>query len=208
MQPPSPPPWTESAIRDTIATITRHPDYQRALRESLWDRFTRWIWDHVVDLITTVGRSDFTRTVTIVVIVLIVLLVVARIAIGISAERKLRYVGAATRANLGGATLLADAEALAAKGEYTAAAHALYAAMLAAYAARGEVRLHPSKTTGDYARELRRRNAPTLREFQSFRSRYDRVIYGDMTCSGPDYHALAQDARTVIVRDGAHQRAA
>ncbi|MEO7522056.1 MAG: DUF4129 domain-containing protein [Gemmatimonas sp.] len=193
------PAWSESAIRDTIATIAKGADYQRALTESLWDRLTRWIWERVVDLISTVGSSGRTRTITIAMVVIILLLIVARIAIGINAERRLRHAGPLPRANVGGATLLASAESLAAKGEFTAAAHALYGALLAACAARGDLRLHASKTTGDYARELRNRNSPTLRAFQSFRLRYDRVIYGDMRCSADDYTALSLDARALIV---------
>ena len=212
MQQSSTSPWTEAAVRDTIAAITRGKDYQRALTESLWDRFTRWLWENVMELISAAGSSNVTRTITIVAIAVIVLLVVARIAIGVSAERALRRTGAAARPNIGGAALLADAEALAARGEYTAAAHALFAGMIAACAARGEVRLHASKTTGDYARELRRRDAGTLRAFQLFRARYDRVIYGDMVCSAADYGALAQEARSVIAgaagRTNAPDRAA
>lgn len=191
-------PWPDRAIRDTIAVITRDADYQRALTQSLWDRFTRWLWDHLVDLVNSVSGSDFTRTVTIAMLVLVVVLVIARIAIGISAERALRHTGPGTRAGIGGEAMLASADALAAKGDFTGAAHALYAATLAALAARGEVRLHTSKTTGDYARELRRRTAAAWRPFQSFRSRYDRVIYGDMRCSEADYVALQRDARTMV----------
>lgn len=200
-------PWPDRAIRDTIAAITKDADYQRALTQSLWDRMTRWIWDHVVNFLTSVGSSNLTRTITIAMVVLIVVLVAARIAIGISAERALRHAGAGARANPGDEALLASADALAARGEFTAAAHALFAAALAALAARGEVRLHASKTTGDYARELRRRNASALRPFQSFRSRYDRVIYGDMRCTEADYAALQRDARA-MVGAAAHERAA
>jgi hypothetical protein len=208
MQQAGTPPWSESAIRDTIATITKGADYQRALTESLWDRFTRWIWERVMDLLSSVNGSSLTRTITVGMIVLILVLIAARIAIGISAERKLRRTGPASRPNVGGATLLADAETLAAQGDFTAAAHALYAGTLAALAARGEIRLHASKTTGDYARELRRRNSTSLPSLQSFRSRYDRVIYGDMRCSEGDYRALERDARAMIVREPTRERAA
>ena len=202
------PPWTESAIRDTIATITKGADYQRALTESLWDRFTRWIWERVMDLLSSVNGSNLTRTITIFTIVLLIVLIAARIAIGISAERALRRGGPASRASIGGATQLADADALAAKGDFTAAAHALYAGVLAALAARGAIRLHASKTTGDYGRELRKNTSPSLPSFQSFRSRYDRVIYGDMRCSESDYRMLERDARAMIVREPSRERAA
>jgi hypothetical protein len=194
-------PWTEGAIRDTVAAIASHPDYQRALTQSIWDRVARWLMERIIDLFSLVGASPYSRIVTIVALVIIVALIVARLAIGLSAERRLRGDVRPNRVAVSGVTMLSDADRLAAGGDYTAAAHALFAALLAACAARGELRLHPSKTTGDYARELRRRNAPSLRPFQSFRSRYDRVIYGDMRVSAEEYATLAREARALVSRE-------
>ena len=198
-------PWAESAIRDTVASIASNPDYQRALTTSIWDRVVRWILERLGDLFSAIGGTSYGRIITIAALVLVVSLILVRIAIGISAERRLRGDPRPGRATVSGTTMLSDAERLAASGDFTAAAHALFAALLAACAARGELRLHPSKTTGDYARDLRRRNAPSLRGFQSFRSRYDRVIYGDMQVSASEYATLAAEARALILRE---QRAA
>lgn len=93
-----------------------------------------------------------------------------------------------------------DAERLARAGEFTAAAHALYGALLARLAAGGEVRVHPSKTAGDYARELRRRASRAQPAFQAFRARYDRVIYGTGRCSADEFAALLLDARPLLER--------
>jgi hypothetical protein len=93
---------------------------------------------------------------------------------------------------------MAEAERLAAAGDYVAAAHALCGALLDSYAARGEIRLHRSKTTGDYARELRRRQAPQASAFQTFRRRYDRMVYGSITIDGAEYQELASLARTQL----------
>ena len=195
--------WSESALRDTIAEIARQSEYQRELTTSLAARALRWLGDLLDALFTSVRGAPYGREITIAVVGLLVALVVARIVIGVRAERALVAARVPRKATVADLTALADAERLAQAGEFTAAAHALFAALLRACAARGEIRLHPSKTTGDYARELRRRSMPSLRPFQSFRSRYDRVIYGDMQCSADDYAALATDARQLLGRERA-----
>lgn len=203
MQPAQGTPWSAAAVRDTIAAIARGEEYQRALTDSIWSRITRWIAERIADLVSSISGTPNGRLITIGLLVAVVVLVALRLAIGISAERSARRVPRGARASGAGAPLLADAERLASAGDYTGAAHALFAALLAACAARGDVRLHASKTTGDYARELRRRNAPLLPPFQAFRGRYDRVIYGDLQCSADDYRALAQQARQLIDRERA-----
>lgn len=197
-------PWGAEAVRDTIAAVVRHPDYQRALTDSLWNRIGRWLVERIADLIAGIRGSPTGRTVTIALLVLVVALIVARIVIGINAERGARRAPRALRTAGTGAAMFSDAERLAAAGDFTGAAHALFAALLAACAARGEIRLHSSKTTGDYARELRMRQSSSLRAFQAFRARYDRVIYGDLQCSADDYAALSREARSLTV----HERAA
>ena len=208
LQPPASPPgtapgtapgtWGDAAIRDTIASIARASEYQRELTTSIASRALRWFGDLLDALFTSVRGAPYGREVTIAVVALLVAIVVARIVIGVRADRALVAARVPRKATGADRSALADAERLAQAGDFTAAAHALFAALLRACAARGEVRLHPSKTTGDYARELRRRNTPSLRPFQSFRSRYDRVIYGDMQCSAGDYAALSTDARQVL----------
>ncbi|MFN0097349.1 MAG: DUF4129 domain-containing protein [Gemmatimonadaceae bacterium] len=91
-----------------------------------------------------------------------------------------------------------EAERLAASGDHLAAAQSLCAALLGACARRGEVVLHQSKTTGDYAREMRRRNAPSLSAFQRFRARYDRVIYDAQACDAAEYAALLSAATPLL----------
>ena len=90
-----------------------------------------------------------------------------------------------------------SAEALAAAGQFTDAAHVLYGATLALLATRGQIRLHVSKTNGDYARELRRRGAAAHGPFRRFGRRYDRIIYGTGTCDAAEYAALLEEARMV-----------
>lgn len=82
------------------------------------------------------------------------------------------------------------AQRLATEGRYTEAAHALYGALLARVAARVPLRLHPSKTAGDYARDLRG-TAPTIfGPFREFARSYEVVIYGLGTCDRSRFDGL------------------
>ena len=63
-------------------------------------------------------------------------------------------------------------------GDYAGACHLLYAAVLDRMAKVDGLRLHPSKTSGDYWRELRRRGSPAGDDFRLFARRFDRAVYG------------------------------
>lgn len=190
--------WSDQAVRDTIAKIARSPEYQRSIKDSLMSQLFRWIGDQINDFLRFVSNSSNGRLIVTVLVLLGVALIVARVVIGIRAERLQGRITGPRHISAARTIQLADAERLAAMGDYTAAAHALFASLLTAGAARGEFRVHPSKTTGDYVSELRRRKAGWFRPFQSFRSRYDRVIYGDMQCSADDYQALMTDVRQMM----------
>lgn len=195
---PIPQGWSDSAIRDTIAAIARDPAYQRDIGQSIMGRAMRWFWMQVDRLMDAIHGLPHGRAIALAVVALLVSLIVARVLIGVRAEQRMRGRSARTHLQLSRNVSLSDAERLAQEGNYTAAAHTLFASLLLAGGARGEFKVHPSKTTGDYARELRRRQGPWLRPFQSFRSRYDRVIYGDRRCTVDDYQALERDARVML----------
>ncbi len=197
------PPWTDAAVRDSIAAIVRQPAYQRDLGQSALNKILRWLWDRFEQLLDALKALPHGREVAIALLLVVVLFIVARVVIGIRAGRDAERVVARGQTAAGRNVSLLDAERLAANGDYTAAAHVLFSALLTAGAARGEFRVHPSKTTGDYARDLRRKRAQWASSFQSFRSRYDRVIYGDMTCTAEDYRALLNDTRDMLARDRA-----
>jgi hypothetical protein len=192
--------WSSGAVHDTVAAIARQAAYQRSLETTLWRRF----WDEFNRLVNEffdLFRGSATgRNVTIALLVLLAVLVVARFVVAARAARE-DAEPRDHRARRGGANdPWSDAERFAASGRYTEAAHALFAALLSAFAARGEVRLHASKTAGDYARELQRRGSPAQGGFQAFRRRYDGVIYGVGTCNAEEYAALLQDAQPLLVR--------
>lgn len=70
------------------------------------------------------------------------------------------------------------ADALAAQGRHEEAAHALYRGVVLSLGRVERLRLDPSRTSGDYARELRRRGAGSLVPFRAFTRRFDVVVYG------------------------------
>jgi len=84
------------------------------------------------------------------------------------------------------------AKRLAARGAYTEAAHALYGALLGRVSARVPLRLHPSKTAGDYARDLRS-TAPTIfGPFREFARGYEVVMYRLGSCDQPRFQSLLE----------------
>ena len=189
--------WPAQAVRDTVAAIARQDVYERSLGSTLWRR----IWDTLMRwfdaFLALFDDSETARYVTIGLIVLLVALIVARVAIvvltaGEEGTAAPRHMSARAR------DARAEAERLAAAGRFTEAAHALLAAILASLADRGQVRLHDSKTTGDYARELDRNGSPLRGAFRTFRRRYDRVIYGVGECSADDFDALLRDAEPAL----------
>ena len=98
------------------------------------------------------------------------------------------------------ADLWAEAERLAETGDYTSAAHALYQAVLRRLADSERIRLHASKTSGDYSRELRRRGSPVAAPFQQFGRRFDRVIFGVGVCSPREFDAMLREASVIADR--------
>ena len=94
------------------------------------------------------------------------------------------------------------AQQLAARGDFTAAAHALYAALLDAGARQNQLRLHPSKTAGDYVREVRRQSSPIFPGLRDFARAYEYVIYGIGECSRERYERLLSLALPIVNPNG------
>jgi hypothetical protein len=98
------------------------------------------------------------------------------------------------RSGLRGRDAWTLAQELAAEGDFTGAAHALYLALLGALAKQDMLRLHPSKTIGDYLRELRKRPTAPTQTVHEFARTYELVAYGLRPCDADRYarlHALA-----------------
>ena len=197
---------TESAVRDTLAAVFRDPAYDRNLRESLWQRFAAWLARWFSELRELLAGSPRLGWALIVLATLLVLAIVARAVY-------LARVRAARRAALdlgeaGGAHSRAAGDPLqlaqraAAAGDYTAAAHLLYRALLEAVARRERIRLHPSKTVGDYGRELRQRSSSLFTRYRDFARSYETVVYGLGTCDRERWERLDALARDVVTPRG------
>jgi len=143
-------------------------------------------------LFRSIGHSTMAQRLLTVAIILLILGIIAHLALtvyipggGKSARWTLR---GARSAESGDPWALA--QRLAAEGRYTEAAHALYGALLARVAARVPLRLHPSKTAGDYARDLRGTAPSIYGPFREFARSYEVVIYGLGECDRPRFEGL------------------
>ena len=197
---------TEAAVRDTIAAVFRDPAYDRNLRESLWQRFATWLARWIGELRELLQSSPRLGWALIGLAALLVLAMVAR-AIWVArlraaqrAELELGGAGGVHTRALGDPLQLARRQAAA--GNYTEAAHLLYRALLEAVARRERIRLHPSKTVGDYSRELRQRSSSLFARYRDFARTYETVVYGIGTCDRERWERLDALARDIVAPGG------
>lgn len=182
----------ETAVRDSFAVVFDTPAYDRSLRETVWHRITSWFGALLDRLTAAVGDSPAAYWAARVLLVLLVAAVVGRVAYVAWARWQARDPSrlAALALRGRGGDPWAMAQAAAAEGRHTEAAHLLYAALLAALAGRERLRLHPSKTAGDYARELRGRASPAFGTFREFASGYETVVYDLQHCDRERFERL------------------
>lgn len=195
---PQGPPAT--AVHDTVAAIAREAAYDRTVGDSAWRDFLSELARILQRIAEFFRGSAAGRHITIAIVALIVAGVIIHFILSAIAARYADAPGAAGAAGTRTGDAWGEAERLAAAGAFTDAAHALLAALLAGFARRGEVRLHSSKTAGDYARELARRGSPARAAFHQFRRRYDAVIFGSGACTASDYADLLRDATPMLSR--------
>jgi Domain of unknown function (DUF4129) len=198
-------PVSETAIRDTMAAVFRQPAFAR--ERPSWigaqmDRFWTWLGNVLRSIFRPLLQSRETNPLMFWILVTIIGLIVLAIIIRLGYVSYLRRTqGIDARAFSGGAGGPARggdprllARQLATQGNFTDAAHALYMALLESIARRGLVRLHSSKTVGDYVRELRGRSSAIYARFREFARLYEVVVYGTGYCDRERYerlHALA-----------------
>jgi hypothetical protein len=186
--------WSSDLIHDTVAAIARQPAYSTSIRQSLLGRFFSFLFERLRDLQRLLSGSPGARLTVIVGVALIVLVIVARIVVARRIEdsrARERMPGAGGRART---DYWGRARELARGGDHDAACHALYAAVLDELTRRGAVRFHPSKTIGDYARELARRGGPAAPAFLAFARQFERVVYGPGLIVVDDFDRLANAA--------------
>lgn len=193
--------FSDAAVRDTLAAVFASPPFTTLASETLLSRIIRAIGEFLRAFRNAVGGSS---------IVYYTVLVLTAVAVGallwrVYQEVQLQRAAGGRRPLFGGAAApgagdpWGEAQRLAAAGDYTGAAHALYAAILSGAARAGLVRLHDAKTVGDYLRELRRRAPePAFDAFRDFARSYEYVVYGVGACDRTRYERLSGLARGVL----------
>ena len=181
--------WPAPAVHDTVQAVLRDPDYHRSLRQSLGDRILVWLADWLMRLSKLFHGLPSMRTIALLFIGAIVLFVLVQFLIAASARgdeggRRMSRRGVAS-----GTDPWQAADAFLASGLYEEAAHAMYRGVILSLSGTERLRLDPSKTSGDYARELRRRSSSSLSPFIKFARRFDVLVYGHVA---PDAAAVAQ----------------
>lgn len=188
--------WPAKAIQDTVAAIISQRPYQRSVRSTLFDRILEWISALIRRLFSQISEVPNAKWILLGLATVVLLAIAARVFLNTEAEERRRR--ARTGAVHGGADPWVDAERLARSGDYTGAAHLLYRAVTERLAAAELIQLHPSKTSGDYARELRMRGAVMQAEFRQFGRRYDHVLFGTGVCDAETYASLREQASRLI----------
>jgi hypothetical protein len=192
--------WSATAVHDTVDAVMHSAAFQRSLPSTLLQRMGRWLLEGLRWLARQLGGLPEGRTLVIwgTATIIVLLLVRAAVVAGARDDGEVTESPRAGRAAEGPWRL---AERLAVAGDHAGAAHALYRGVLASLAAREHLRLDPSKTSGDYARELRRRGSGAHQPFRAFARRFDDAVYGH----APVDASLVADLRTLAapLRDAA-----
>lgn len=195
----------DAAVHDTVEAVFRQSAYARGgFRAPEWLRdFFRWLGDLFGDARITVDASPVLFWGSVALLAALASLVVTR-RIWAARQRRLVVSGSGAR-RARGTGLPRDAwlaaQALAARGDFTEAAHTLYQALLSTLARRGQVKLHPSKTAGDYVRELRARSSALFTRFRDFARTYEVVVYGLGWCDRERWERLHALAEPIVARD-------
>jgi hypothetical protein len=188
----------QETIADTVAAVFSEAEFNP--RRGLFGLPSLWWWTKYLDF-SLDKRVAWWLGTGIVVILLLA-------AVGIAVRRHLHAQGRGaasgdlTRGGVRGQDAWTAAQELAAAGDFTGAAHALYVALLGSLAKRDLLRLHPSKTIGDYLRELRRRPSAPAQTMVEFARTYELVAYGLRPCDADRYDRLRTLAARMIEHRG------
>jgi hypothetical protein len=192
-------------IADTVAAVFRGPEFvQRTIYPSWLTRALEWIARQLGRLFSSSAESPVAYWTLVTMLALFAAAVLAR-ALYVAYVRQTLVAGAPGERRARGRGRSRDpwlvAQEQAARGDFTEAAHALYRALLETLARRERVRLHPSKTVGDYVRDLRRNSSAVFQRFRDFARSYEVVVYGVGACDQERYERLLALA-TPIIRPG------
>lgn len=192
---------SDAAVRDTLSAVFASPEFTGVARETVLSRILYWIGEFIRDLARLTGGSQLLYYAVLITAIALVAAIVARVIFLARARGGFAAHGGRFAAS---GPLAADdpwsvAQRLAAEGDYTGAAHALYGAILVTVSRSGLVRLHDAKTIGDYVREMRTRASATLLQpFREFARAYEYVVYGVGECDRPRYERLHGLASRIV----------
>lgn len=195
--------WPPGVVHDTVAAVVQSAKFRRSLQMSLAERLYRWIGEAFDWLLALFRGSSSARWVAIGLGALLAVLVVARLLLAARARKEGSEPTEWRGHGDGGEDPWRAAERLASAGRLEEAAHAIYRGVLASLAANDRVRLDPSKTSGDYARELRARGSASYAPFRAFGRRFDVAVYGHDGCGAEAIAELTRLAEPFRPRGGA-----
>ncbi|MDB4912996.1 MAG: hypothetical protein JWM95_640 [Gemmatimonadetes bacterium] len=165
-------------MHDTVQAVLRDPAFHRSVRNSIADRLLIWLLDWLDRLGKAVEHLPSGRDIGLGIVALLVLFLVARLLMVRGAERESRQATGTRRRSASQEDPWQAAELLAGAGRYEEAAHALYRGVILSLGRVDRIHLDPSRTSGDYARELRRRGSSSVAPFRAFTRRFDVAVYG------------------------------
>ena len=180
------------AVHDTVAAVVNGRAFRRSVQLSLAQRLLRWVMDGIEALTNYLRGSAPARWSAIGFTLLLVVLIIARFLMAARARAEDSGTEHRTRRGRAGEDPWRAADRLAAAGQFEDAAHALYRGVVESLARSDSVRLDPSRTSGDYARELRARGSSRLTPFRAFARRFDVAVYGHGTCDAADITDLSR----------------
>ena len=188
------------AVRDTIARVFEGAPYNQSARQTIGSYILEAIYRFFRRIFEAVNSSDTARSVAIWLGFGVLALLVARaIYVAVQGERlSASTSGGARGSKSPGESAWAAAQHAASTGDYTQAAHFLYAALIQSLAQRERLRLHSSKTAGDYARDLRAKSSPAWSPFRRFVQAFEFIAYGRRECSREEFERLRALAEPVM----------
>jgi hypothetical protein len=190
--------WPAAAVHDTVQAVVRGAAFRRSVQSSIAERLFVWLAEWLTRLARAVHAASWARGAALTFAALIVLAVVARLVLSAHARAPERRSTFRRRGGGPGEDPWRAAERLRGEGKYEEAAHALYRGVLTSLAETERLRLDGSKTSGDYASELRARGSAAHGAFRAFSRRFDQAVYGHGACDAglvADLFGLAEPLR-------------
>ena len=195
--------WSAGAVHDTVGALLEDVAYRRSFWSSIAGRMLLEVGRFIAWLFDAMRGIPGGKTTVLTILAVAILLVLGRLFLSAQWSDDVLFRRKPGSARAFRADPWSESERLASQGDYMGAAHALYQAVLRRLAATERIRVHASKTSGDYVRELRRRGSPLARHFQAFGRRFDRVVFGAGVCTEQDFAAMRRDAMAIPDRQAA-----